>query len=50
LHCQHVMLTMSVANTALATAVLVSMAKVGFSGPDLMNAGQVSREFLSVER
>ena len=25
-------------------------AKVGFSGPDPMNAGQVSRELLSVER
>ncbi len=44
------MLAMSVANTALATAVLVSLVKVGFSGPDVMDAGQVSRELLFVER
>jgi hypothetical protein len=41
---------MSVADTVLATAVLDLMVKVGFSGPDSMDAGQVSRELLSVER
>ena len=44
------MLAMIDANTALATAVLDSMVKVGFKGPDVMNAGQVSRELLFVER